>query len=199
MAKWYVEINAENDKDLAAVMSSLHVQIGQRKEKGVGLTFPQYQYDTYTKEGQVGNTVRVFGENKSQLTDLVKQAFVNLIDHRLAPTGSVAINPCQPVPENVKQYVCFYRIQKKSASTRRREAAYAVSQGRAKTLEEALAAQAPRRLISEPSVRMASFSSNKEFIMAIGQKRSPRKKAAGGEFTTYGLSRGNAPVYLPVF
>lgn len=174
----YIEIKAIPQVDMLQTevisfcLQKLH-QILPHFEGRIGLAFPAYGNDK-----TLGGIIRLFGaENDCGFIHFKLQS---LRDYAL-------ISEVMPIPEKVKSYRVYQRVQPKGQSAIRRAQKRLTAQGKwnEEVLQNMLQKQATQRIY--PHVHLKSSSTKQQFILAIKSVR--QTKAVEGVFSAYGLSQ----------
>ncbi|MBN6062847.1 type I-F CRISPR-associated endoribonuclease Cas6/Csy4 [Aggregatibacter actinomycetemcomitans] len=174
----YIEIKAIPQVDMLQTevisfcLQKLH-QILPHFEGRIGLAFPAYGNDK-----TLGGIIRLFGtENDCGFIHFKLQS---LRDYAL-------IGEVMPIPEKIKSYRVYQRVQPKGQSAIRRAEKRLKAQGKwnEEVLQNILQKQATQR--TYPHVHLKSSSTKQQFILAIKSVR--QTKAVEGVFSAYGLSQ----------
>ncbi|QEH45289.1 type I-F CRISPR-associated endoribonuclease Cas6/Csy4 [Aggregatibacter actinomycetemcomitans] len=174
----YIEIKAIPQVDMLQTevisfcLQKLH-QILPHFGGRIGLAFPSYGNDK-----TLGGIIRLFGtENDCGFIHFKLQS---LRDYAL-------ISEVMPIPEKVRSYRIYQRVQPKGQSAIRRAEKRLTAQGKwnEEVLQNMLQKQATQRIY--PHVHLKSSSTKQQFILAI--KSVHQTKAVEGVFSAYGLSQ----------
>lgn len=151
-----------------------------------GITFPEFN----DEKQRLGRKLRLFAPNKALMETL------NIHHWLKGLTDYVHITSIRSVPKQVKDYVCFYRVQTKSSPER-------LARRAAKRHDISLEQAEKQRTVFKPTLTKApyiwsnSLSSGGRFRLFISRKYS----ALGGtnHFTAYGLGKSGGSSALPQF
>ncbi len=150
---------------------------------GIGVGLPAYDSNLHT----LGNKLRLFAESAAVLEGFNARHCLSRLSDYVHVTG------VRPVPERVKSYGCFFRIQPKSNKLRlaRRKAKHEKI-----SVEQALARldKVVEQRTDAPFVWMKSLSSGERFRLFVGFAEAAGPSCLG--FNAYGLSRNST---VPIF
>ncbi len=151
----------------------------------VGIAFPEFSAEQH----RLGRKLRAFAINESQLVELnMTQSLNRLRDY-------VHLSSIKPVPDGIKDYVIFQRLQFKSNIERlARRAAKRSGTSFEQAMEERKHLQP--QYSKAPFIWMKSLSKKKRFKLFIGGEFTQNVMMNGTTFNLYGLSKGGA---LPHF
>lgn len=190
IVKYYLDIHVQTPEALNAAFEKVHCAM-QGNDQNIAISFPEYQYDPVERVGTFGSLVRLVATEQRDLMELIANG--NLSDIVDATFSSV-----MPVPEKIKGYARFQRVQTKSKSDLNREAKNLVKKGYVKTLEEALKqVSSKKRYNPYPSLRIKSLSRKRFFYTHI--VREFVRKPIRGSFNSYGLSTSDQRSTVPIF
>ena len=188
--KYYTEITFMMHDDIscyqlwAKIYSQLHLALVEIKNQdntvNIGVSFPEYKYNTERKIGFLGTKIRLFAHKEESLQHLgIKTWLERLSDY-------VHISSIRPVPQDkILSYASFYRKQVKTNAER-------LARHRIKTkndisLDDAIKLYQKRITKTDlPFIQMKSLTSDKHFKLFIEKKESPKSNEF--EFNAYGLS-----------
>lgn len=174
----YIEIKAIPQVDMLQTevisfcLQKLH-RILPHFEGRIGLAFPAYGNDK-----TLGGIIRIFGsENDCGFIYFKLQA---LRDYAL-------ISESMQIPEKVRSYRVYQRVQSKGQSAVRRAEKRLKAQGKwsEDVRQNMLQKQATQRVY--PHAHLKSSSTKQQFILAI--KSVYKAKSVEGSFSAYGLSQ----------
>ncbi len=170
------------------VYQQLHLVLVEAQDSNnkvkVGVSFPDYDASQY----QLGHKLRLFAQSDEELENLnINKWFFRLSDY-------LHISSIQDVPEKVKGYAFFKRLQLKSNNdrlARRKARRENISYEQAKVHFNRRKEQYSRA----PFIRIKSHSSGKRYRLMIVRIDTDNFQTSG-EFNTYGLSsRSSVPVF----
>tara|TARA_R110002124_G_scaffold143446_2_gene308190 strand:+ start:111 stop:710 length:600 start_codon:yes stop_codon:yes gene_type:complete len=176
------------------VMMQVHLALVEiqdsNKQVPVAVSFPHYRESANNATAFIGNKLRLFSENKTDLERLNIQKWLNRLD------DYVHIKNITEVPANIGSFESFSRRQKSGSPDkhiRRRMKRHN------ETLEQASKHFSDYKMADEdkalPFIKMKSLTSNDEFNMSIARKVT-EQSSNPVMFNTYGFNR-KAP--LPKF
>ena len=174
----YIEIKAIPQVDMLQTevisfcLQKLH-QILPHFEGRIGLAFPAYGNDK-----TLGGIIRLFGSENE--CDSVYIKLQELRDYAL-------LSEVMPIPEKVRSYRIYQRVQMKGQSAIRRAEKRLTAQGKwsEEVRQNILQKQSTQRVY--PHVHLKSSSTKQQFILAI--KSVYKAKSVEGSFSAYGLSQ----------
>lgn len=174
----YIEIKAIPQVDMLQTevisfcLQKLH-QILPHFEGRIGLAFPAYGNDK-----TLGGIIRLFGSEND--CDSVYIKLQELRDYAL-------LSKVMPIPEKVRSYRIYQRVQMKGQSAIRRAEKRLTAQGKwsEEVRQNMLQKQSTQRVY--PHVHLKSSSTKQQFILAI--KSVYKAKFVEGSFSVYGLSQ----------
>lgn len=174
----YIEIKAIPQVDMLQTevisfcLQKLH-QILPHFEGRIGLAFPAYGNDK-----TLGGIIRLFGSENDCDSVYIKSQ--ELRDY-------VLLSEVMPIPEKVRSYRIYQRVQMKGQSAIRRAEKRLTVQGKwsEEVRQNMLQKQATQRVY--PHVHLKSSSTKQQFILAI--KSVYKAKSVEGSFSAYGLSQ----------
>lgn len=174
----YIEIKAIPQVDMLQTevisfcLQKLH-QILPHFEGRIGLAFPAYGNDK-----TLGGIIRLFGSEND--CDSVYIKLQELRDYAL-------LSEVMPIPEKVRSYRIYQRVQIKGQSAIRRAEKRLTAQGKwsEEVRQNMLQKQSIQRIY--PHVHLKSSSTKQQFILAI--KSVYKAKSVEGSFSAYGLSQ----------
>ena len=174
----YIEIKAIPQVDMLQTevisfcLQKLH-QILPHFEGRIGLAFPAYGNDK-----TLGGIIRLFGSENDCDSVYIKSQ--ELRDY-------VLLSEVMPIPEKVRSYRIYQRVQMKGQSAIRRAEKRLTAQGKwsEEVRQNTLQKQATQRVY--PHAHLKSSSTKQQFILAI--KSVYKAKSVEGSFSAYGLSQ----------
>lgn len=174
----YIEIKAIPQVDMLQTevisfcLQKLH-QILPHFEGRIGLAFPAYGNDK-----TLGGIIRLFGSENDCDSVYIKSQ--ELRDY-------VLLSEVMPIPEKVRSYRIYQRVQMKGQSAIRRAEKRLTAQGKwsEEVRQNMLQKQAIQRVY--PHAHLKSSSTKQQFILAI--KSVYKAKSVEGSFSAYGLSQ----------
>ena len=174
----YIEIKAIPQVDMLQTevisfcLQKLH-QILPHFEGRIGLAFPAYGNDK-----TLGGIIRLFGSENDCDSVYIKSQ--ELRDY-------VLLSEVMPIPEKVRSYRIYQRVQMKGQSAIRRAEKRLTAQGKwsEEVRQNILQKQSTQRVY--PHVHLKSSSTKQQFILAI--KSVYKAKSVEGSFSVYGLSQ----------
>lgn len=174
----YIEIKAIPQVDMLQTevisfcLQKLH-QILPHFEGRIGLAFPAYGNDK-----TLGGIIRLFGSENDCDSVYIKSQ--ELRDY-------VLLSEVMPIPEKVRSYRIYQRVQMKGQSAIRRAEKRLTAQG--KWSEEVRQNMLQKQSIQHvyPHAHLKSSSTKQQFILAI--KSVYKAKSVEGSFSAYGLSQ----------
>lgn len=174
----YIEIKAIPQVDMLQTevisfcLQKLH-QILPHFEGRIGLAFPAYGNDK-----TLGGIIRLFGSENDCDSVCIKSQ--ELRDYAL-------LSEVMPIPEKVRSYRIYQRVQMKGQSAIRRAEKRLTAQGKwsEEVRQNMLQKQAIQRVY--PHAHLKSSSTKQQFILAI--KSVYKAKSVEGSFSAYGLSQ----------
>ena len=174
----YIEIKAIPQVDMLQTevisfcLQKLH-QILPHFEGRIGLAFPAYGNDK-----TLGGIIRLFGSENDCDSVYIKSQ--ELRDY-------VLLSEVMPIPEKVRSYRIYQRVQMKGQSAIRRAEKRLTAQGKwsEEVRQNMLQKQATQRVY--PHAHLKSSSTKQQFILAI--KSVYKAKSVEGSFSAYGLSQ----------
>lgn len=194
---YYVEIVLRNNSEISMyfiwskVFTQLHLAFVECKNQDdkipIGISFPDYMFDSEKEFGMLGSKIRLFADDKMALIKLDLSKWLNRLQDYLQ------LSDIQEVPQNmVKEYAIFSRKQIKSNPER-------LARRRAKkdpsiSFQEALKRYQKSDSTNLPYIQVNSLSSSNSFRLFVERKISETENQ--GYFSCYGLSN-NATV--PIF
>lgn len=150
----------------------------------VGVAFPEYD----ESKRQLGSKLRLLATSRALLEQLnIQQWMSRLNDY-------IHITSVREIPESVRGYAFYKRIQPKSSNAR-------LARRKAKregiSYEKALSNLGNRdeQFSKAPYIQIKSHSSDKKYRLIVGCIEAVQTKDEGG-FSTYGLSSSNT---VPLF
>lgn len=168
-----------------------------QKRVPIGLSFPEYKMGE--KFGVLGSKLRLFAADEAALTRFDVASRLNRLSDYVHCTG------IRPVPDAVKGYAVYQRVQPKTSKERlarryakRHNMDYEAALNSKVELSVKLEAgmecektlmsysEMPHQTIPTPFIRLKSLSSSNTFCLWI--KKSEVENSNDGTFTTYGLS-----------
>lgn len=195
--KYYLEINLLKQAEISMyfiwskVFTQLHLAFVECKDQDdkipIGISFPDYMFDSEKEFGMLGSKIRLFADDKMALIKLDLSKWLNRLQDYLQ------LSDIQEVPQNmVKEYAVFSRKQIKSNPER-------LARRRAKkdpsiSFQEALKRYQKSDSTNLPYIQVNSLSSSNSFRLFVERKISETENQ--GYFSCYGLSN-NATV--PIF
>ena len=191
--KNYIEVTLIDSTDFSAyqlwskLYTQLHIALVEIKDSNnqvnIGVSFPQYRFNSEKSIGFIGSKIRLFASSEDDLNKLnIKKWLSRLTDY-------VHITSIRAVPENIKAYAVYKRVQVKSNA--QRLARHRVKRGDI-GFDEALARYNNVVTTTDlPYIQMLSLSSSndadqKRFNLFIEKKTA--EKSEQQVFSTYGLS-----------
>lgn len=198
--KHYIDITLLPSDDIGVhflwskVMMQVHLALVEiqdsNKQVPVAVSFPHYRENANNATAFIGNKLRLFSENRTDLERLNIQKWLNRLD------DYVHIKNITEVPANIGSFESFSRRQKSGSPDkhiRRRMKRHN------ETLEQAIKHFSDYKMADEdkalPFIKMKSLTSNDEFNMSIARKVT-EQSSNPVMFNTYGFNR-KAP--LPKF
>lgn len=174
----YIEIKAIPQVDMLQTevisfcLQKLH-QILPYFEGRIGLAFPAYGNDK-----TLGGIIRLFGSENDCDSVYIKSQ--ELRDY-------VLLSEVMPIPEKVRSYRIYQRVQMKGQSAIRRAEKRLTAQGKwsEEVRQNMLQKQSIQRIY--PHAHLKSSSTKQQFILAI--KSVYKAKSVEGSFSAYGLSQ----------
>ena len=174
----YIEIKAIPQVDMLQTevisfcLQKLH-QILPHFEGRIGLAFPAYGNDK-----TLGGIIRLFGSENDCDSVYIKSQ--ELRDYAL-------LSEVMPIPEKVRSYRIYQRVQMKGQSAIRRAEKRLTAQGKwsEEVQQNMLQKQSTQRVY--PHAHLKSSSTKQQFILAI--KSVYKAKSVEGSFSAYGLSQ----------
>lgn len=174
----YIEIKAIPQVDMLQTevisfcLQKLH-QILPHFEGRIGLAFPAYGNDK-----TLGGIIRLFGSENDCDSVYIKSQ--ELRDY-------VLFSEVMPIPEKVRSYRIYQRVQMKGQSAIRRAEKRLTAQGKwsEEVRQNMLQKQSIQRIY--PHAHLKSSSTKQQFILAI--KSVYKAKSVEGSFSAYGLSQ----------
>ena len=174
----YIEIKAIPQVDMLQTevisfcLQKLH-QILPHFEGRIGLAFPAYGNDK-----TLGGIIRLFGSENDCDSVYIKSQ--ELRDY-------VLFSEVMPIPEKVRSYRIYQRVQMKGQSAIRRAEKRLTAQGKwsEEVRQNMLQKQSIQRIY--PHAHLKSSSTKQQFILAI--KSVYKAKSVEGFFSAYGLSQ----------
>jgi len=171
------------------VFAQLHLAFVECKDQNdkipVGISFPEYMFDSEKGFGMLGSKIRLFAQNKDALITLDLAKWLNRIQDYLQ------ISDLLDVPHSaINNYACFHRKQLKSNPER-------LARRRAKkdssiTYEEALKKYSKPATCFLPFIQMESQSTqvgkNGKHHFRLFIMRREVENPQAGVFNCYGLS-----------
>jgi len=195
--KYYLEIKLLKQAEISMyyiwskVFTQLHLAFVECKDQNekipIGISFPEYMFDSEKEFGMLGSKIRLFADDKMALIKLDLSKWLNRLQDYLQ------LSDIQEVPQNmVKEYAVFSRKQIKSNPER-------LARRRAKkdpsiSFQEALKRYQKSDSTNLPYIQVNSLSSSNSFRLFVERKISETENQ--GYFSCYGLSN-NATV--PIF
>lgn len=195
--KYYLEIKLLKQAEISMyyiwskVFTQLHLAFVECKDQNekipIGISFPEYMFDSEKEFGMLGSKIRLFADDKMALIKLDLSKWLNRLQDYLQ------LSDIQEVPQNmVKEYAVFSRKQIKSNPER-------LARRRAKkdpsiSFQEALKRYQKSDSTNLPYIQVNSLSSSNSFRLFVERKISETENQ--GCFSCYGLSN-NATV--PIF
>jgi len=195
--KYYLEIKLLKQAEISMyfiwskVFKQLHLAFVECKDQDdkipIGISFPDYMFDSEKEFGMLGSKIRLFADDKMALIKLDLSKWLNRLQDYLQ------LSDIQEVPQNmVKEYAVFSRKQIKSNPER-------LARRRAKkdssiSFQEALKRYQKSDSTNLPYIQVNSLSSSNSFRLFVERKISETENQ--GYFNCYGLSN-NATV--PIF
>lgn len=195
--KYYLEIKLLKQAEISMyfiwskVFTQLHLAFVECKDQDdkipIGISFPDYMFDSEKEFGMLGSKIRIFADDKMALIKLDLSKWLNRLQDYLQ------LSDIQEVPQNmVKEYAVFSRKQIKSNPER-------LARRRAKkdpsiSFQEALKRYQKSDSTNLPYIQVNSLSSSNSFRLFVERKISETENQ--GYFSCYGLSN-NATV--PIF
>jgi CRISPR-associated endonuclease Csy4 len=168
-----------------------------QKRVPIGLSFPEYKMGE--KFGVLGSKLRLFAADEAALTRFDVARRLSRLSDYVHCTG------IRPVPDAVKGYAVYQRVQPKTSKERlarryakRHNMDYEAALNSKVELSVKLEAgmecektlmsysEMPHQTIPTPFIRLKSLSSSNTFCLWI--KKSEVENSNDGTFTTYGLS-----------
>jgi CRISPR-associated endonuclease Csy4 len=186
--KYFTELTLIPDADTPphylwkVVLLQIHIGLVEMKDESgkvpVGISFPKYNL----KKFQIGNKIRLFGQTEEILETLNLSTRVNKL------SDYVHLTSIKPVPERIKGYTTFFKVQKKTYKhtlVRRRAKRHNL------TIEQAYKdyENFVGRTINLPYINMISCSTSQRYRLYV-EKKEVRESLYEG-FNTYGLSRSS--------
>lgn len=195
--KYYLEINLLKQAEISMyfvwskVFTQLHLAFVECKDQDdkipIGISFPDYMFDSEKEFGMLGSKIRLFADDKMALIKLDLSKWLNRLQDYLQ------LSDIQEVPQNmVKEYAVFSRKQIKSNPER-------LARRRAKkdpsiSFEEALKRYQKTDSTNLPYIQVNSLSNSNSFRLFVERKISETENK--GCFSCYGLSNN---VTVPIF
>lgn len=195
--KYYLEIKLLKQAEISMyfiwskLFTQLHLAFVECKDQDdkipIGISFPDYMFDSEKEFGMLGSKIRLFADDKMALIKLDLSKWLNRLQDYLQ------LSDIQEVPQNmVKEYAVFSRKQIKSNPER-------LARRRAKkdpsiSFQEALKRYQKSDSTNLPYIQVNSLSSSNSFRLFVERKISETENQ--GYFSCYGLSN-NATV--PIF
>ena len=174
----YIEIKAIPQVDMLQTevisfcLQKLH-QILPYFEGRIGLAFPAYGNDK-----TLGGIIRLFGSEND-----CDSVYIKLQE----PRDYALLSEVMPIPEKVRSYRIYQRVQMKGQSAIRRAEKRLTAQGKwsEEVRQNMLQKQSIQRIY--PHAHLKSSSTKQQFILAI--KSVYKAKSVEGSFSAYGLSQ----------
>lgn len=195
--KYYIEIVLVDNSEISVyfiwskVFTQLHLAFVESKDQNgkipIGISFPDYMFDSEKEFGMLGSKIRLFAHDKMALSKLDLSKWLNRLQDYLQ------LSDIQEVPRNmVKEFALFSRKQVKNNPER-------LARRRAKkdpsiSFEEALKRYKKSDSTKLPYIQINSLSSSNSFRLLVERRISETENQ--GCFSCYGLS-DNATV--PIF
>ena len=166
------QVNMLQTEVISFCLQKLH-QILPHFEGRIGLAFPAYGNDK-----TLGGIIRLFGSEND--CDSVYIKLQELRDYAL-------LSKVMPIPEKVRSYRIYQRVQMKGQSAIRRAEKRLTAQGKwsEEVRQNMLQKQSIQRIY--PHAHLKSSSTKQQFILAI--KSVYKAKSVEGSFSAYGLSQ----------
>ena len=166
------QVNMLQTEVISFCLQKLH-QILPHFEGRIGLAFPAYGNDK-----TLGGIIRLFGSEND--CDSVYIKLQELRDYAL-------LSEVMPIPEKVRSYRIYQRVQMKGQSAIRRAEKRLTAQGKwsEEVRQNMLQKQSIQRIY--PHAHLKSSSTKQQFILAI--KSVYKAKSVEGSFSAYGLSQ----------
>ncbi|QFY44832.1 type I-F CRISPR-associated endoribonuclease Cas6/Csy4 [Candidatus Methylospira mobilis] len=189
----YIDITLLPDADIGLhflwekLYRQIHLGLVEIQEANgsvpVGVAFPGYD----AQQCLLGNKLRLLAESEALLERFNAAQWLSRFSDYIHLTG------IRPVPERIRAYACYPRIQPKSSKAR-----LARRKARRENIgfEQALAAleNFSERRADAPYVWMNSQTNGERFCLFVGYAEKPALVQAG--FSAYGLSRISS---VPIF
>lgn len=183
MLTHYFEITAIPHEELpqsaitSLVMQELH-RILKDFDGKIGLSFPDYQKQTIT----IGGRIRCFAN-----LELLEKVKLKLSDK--SSTDYAILSEIHPVPQQIRGYLSYSRVQNKGSSDLRRKEKHMKQRGFSDDeITKVLSLKAQnQKPISLPHVHMTSSSTGQQFLLMIKEKQL--EENIEGTFSSYGLSK----------
>lgn len=175
-------------KQLHFALVNMH---NHQQHKGIGLSFPGYQFIPEKHKIGLGKNLRIFAKTEAELMAMnIGLCLTRLSDY-------VHISAIKPVPKDVKSYAVYQRHQVKS-SIERLARRYAKRNN--VTFEDAVTHFKDKqpKYSDLPYVKMSSESTDQRFKLLI-HKNPVSSPTEAAHFTTYGLSAGDSLSTVPEF
>lgn len=198
--KHYIDITLLPSEDIGVhflwskLMMQVHLALVEIQDDNqqvpVAVSFPKYQAKSQDKVGFIGNKLRLFANDKSDLEHLNLGKWLSRLD------DYVHIKNIADVPNEVLGYESFNRRRKSGSPDKHIKRRM---KRHDETVEQATAFFKGYSMAKEdkalPFIRMKSLHSDNEFCMSITRKETvPSSNSV--KFNTYGLSAKGA---LPKF
>ncbi len=142
----------------------------------IGVSFPEYNAD----QNHLGSKLRLFAAKESELQAIkIDQWLRRLVDY-------VHITRIRPVPDTLKKFALFKRVQTKS-STARLARRKAKREGISFEVAMEVLADHKEKISKLPFIHIKSLSSEKQYRLMISCTETD-EKSYNSKFNTYGLS-----------
>lgn len=186
--KHYIELTLITNGDIntfslwSKLYQQLHLGLVEVQDDNhkvaIGLAFPEYRMDE--KFGILGSKLRIFAHDEATLTNFNTAKWLSRLSDYVHCTS------IRPVPENVKAFAVYQRMQPVTSKER---LARRYAKRKNLSYEQALAhyQDMPNKVITFPFIRLKSLSNGLEFCLWIKKIASTTQQ--DGNFSTYGLSR----------
>lgn len=190
--KHYIDITLLPSDDIGVhflwskLMMQVHLALVEiqddKKQVPIAVSFPKYQAKSNDKLGFIGNKLRLFSNDKSDLERLNLGKWLNRLE------DYVHMKSIADVPSEVMGYESFNRRRKSGSPDKHIKRRM---QRHNETLEQAAAFYQGYKMANEdkalPFIRMKSLHSDNEFCMSIIRKEV-EASSQRVMFNTYGLS-----------
>jgi CRISPR-associated endonuclease Csy4 len=191
--KHYIDITLLPSDDIgihflwSKVMMQVHLALveiqGSDKKTSIAVSFPDYKERNAKLSAFIGNKMRLFASQPSDLEDLNINKWLSRLD------DYVHVKAINDVPDNIKSYESFSRATKSGSADkhiRRRMKRHN------ETLEQTIMYYSDYTMDEEvkalPFIKMRSLGGGDEFNMSIRRKTAISENVESS-FSTYGFNR----------